>query len=246
MPPAHAVQQCAILIGGRGTRLGQLTRNTPKPLLPCGGRPFLNWLLLSLHQQGCTEFLLLTGYLGEVVERDLPLLRQDLPHTVSITCCSEPVEAGTGGALHFARHHLAERFLLCNGDSFFDASLATMIAAASADSAEVVGRMALRHVADASRYGVVALQDERVIGFVPRPTTACSGIINTGIYLLNRRILADISPVCSLEHDVLPKVAARGQLRGTLSEGYFIDIGVPDDFQRAQTELPKIINLVRS
>jgi D-glycero-D-manno-heptose 1,7-bisphosphate phosphatase len=236
--PSATIRQCAVLIGGMGTRLGQLTATTPKPLLTCGDRPFLAWLLREFLRYGVDEFLLLTGYLPDVVQAALPEIAAGLPKHVRITCSTEPIRAGTGGALYHARGHLAEKFLLCNGDSLLDFNLARLLADAAADPEAVTGRIMLRRLEDASRYGVVTLRDDRVTAFQERPEPGGRGIINAGIYVLNRSVIDDITPVCSLERDVLPVLAARGALRGTIGDGYFIDIGIPADLERAQTELP--------
>jgi D-glycero-D-manno-heptose 1,7-bisphosphate phosphatase len=136
-----------------------------------------------------------------------------------------------------ARDRLHDRFLLCNGDSLFDANLGALLAAAALDGKEVIGRMMLRNLADASRYGVVALAGDQVTTFRERPSPGTAGIINAGVYLFDRRMLDVARPVCSLEADILPALAAAGALRGTIGEGYFRDIGVPDDFDRADDEL---------
>lgn len=237
------IRQCAVLVGGMGTRLGELTATTPKPLLPVGDRPFLAWLLREFLRYGVDDFLLLTGHLSEVVEAALPGIAESLPKPVRITVCREPVRAGTGGALFHARDKLAGKFLLCNGDSLLDFNFSRLLAQAAADPAEVTGRMVLRRLEDASRYGVVDTDGERITAFRERPPeggalASRAGTINAGIYLLDRSILNDIAPVCSLEAEVLPALAARGVLRGTVGNGYFIDIGIPADLERAQTELP--------
>ena len=232
------IRQCAVLVGGLGTRLGALTAATPKPLLPCGDRPFLAWLLRDLLRFGVEEFVLLTGFMADAVEAAVPAIAAALPKPVRITCAPEPEPAGTGGALFHARDRLAERFLLCNGDSWLDMNLARLLAAAARDGEDVLGRMVLRALPDASRYGVVELEGDRVHAFAERPPPGQPGTINAGIYLFDRRVLEFAAPVCSLERDVMPRLAAAGALRGTVGEGYFIDIGVPEDFARAQTEVP--------
>src|SRR5580692_8817532 len=177
MLPA-TVTQCAVLAGGLGTRLGALTQVVPKPLLTRGGRPFLAWVLRELCRFGVTEFLLLTGHLSEQVERALPAIRAGLPRPVTISISREPVRAGTGGAVFHAREYLHERFLLCNGDSLFASNLATLLAAAAEDDPEVIGRMLLRQLPDASRSGVVTLEGDRVVTFKQRPPHGAPGIIN--------------------------------------------------------------------
>ena len=232
------IRQCAILMGGLGTRLGDLAAATPKPLLDCGGRPFLAWLMREFIRFGVDDFVLLTGHLADMVEASLPALRAALPIHVRITCCREPVRAGTGGALFHARDHLAERFLLCNGDSMIDSNLARLLAAAAQDGADVTGRIILRQLADTSRYGVVQLDGDHIFQFAERPAPGTPGTINAGIYLFRRTILDHVTPSCSLEAEIMPRLAAAGSLRGTTARGWFIDIGIPADLARAQTELP--------
>jgi D-glycero-D-manno-heptose 1,7-bisphosphate phosphatase len=152
------------------------------------------------------------------------------------------MRAGTGGAVFHARTLLEERFLLCNGDSLFDCNLARLLAAASEDTSAIIGRMLLRRQDDASRYGVVALDGDRVSAFRERPTGGTSGMINAGVYLFDRRLVDELTPSCSLEADIMPRLAAQGVLRGTAGDGYFRDIGVPEDLARAQQEIPRALH----
>lgn len=234
------VKQAAVLVGGLGTRLGALTANTPKPLLTCGDRPFLAWVLRELSRFGIDETLLLTGYLADEVERMLPELAASLPAPMRLVCCPEQGRAGTGGALHQARERLADRFLLCNGDSWLDFNVARLLSDAAADGTDVVARMVLRHLPDSTRAGVAELDGDRVVAFRERPLVAGRpGLANAGIYLLRRSVLEHVTGNCSLEREVLPALAAAGSVRATVGGGYFIDIGVPADLERAQTELPE-------
>ncbi len=232
------IRQCAVLVGGLGTRLGCLTSLTPKPLLPCGDRPFLAWLMREFIRFGVEEFVLLTGHLAAEVEARVATVRASLPRDVSIVVSREPIRAGTGGAIWHARNHLDERFLLCNGDSLFDCNLARLLSAGDTDAAGII---LLRETSDVSRYGLVRLDRDVVTAFSQQAEAGKGGIINTGIYLFNRAVLHDLSPVCSLEADVLPRLAARGTLRGTVAAGYFRDIGIPDDYALAQQEVPRLL-----
>jgi len=244
------VKQCAVLVGGLGTRLGSLTAATPKPLLPCGDRPFLAWLLREFVRFGVTDFLLLTGHLSDQVATAAAAIEASLPRPARITISQEPFRAGTGGAVFHARDRLHEHFLLCNGDSLLDCNLANLLATGATDDASVTGRMLLRALPDATRFGVVALEGDRVTGFRERPAAGSTvpgqngsaGMINAGIYRFNRRLIDALSPNCSLEADVMPRLAAAGALRGTVAGGYFRDIGVPEDFSRAQTEIPALLH----
>ncbi len=234
------LRQCAILAGGLATRLGPLAAATPKPLLPCGDRPFLGWLLRELCRFGVEQVLLLTGHLADSVAASVADLAAGLPRRLEITLSTEPHPAGTAGALWHARDRLDERFLLLNGDSLLAGNLAALLAdAARDDAASVVGRLALAEVADTGRYGVVDLAGDRITGFRERPAAGGGGKgrISAGIYALDRRILEALPAEGSLERDVLPRLAARGALRATVLPGWFIDIGIPDDLARARAEL---------
>nr|WP_279308265.1 HAD-IIIA family hydrolase [Niveispirillum sp. BGYR6] len=223
------------MVGGRGTRLGQLTDHTPKPLLPVGGVPFLEHLITNLARHGFRRIVLLAGYLADQMQGLIdkaPILG------VEITCVIEPEPAGTGGALTYARSLLDPRFLLLNGDSLLDVNYLSLRADADWREGDM-GRVALRAVADGSRYGTVEHAEGRITRFAEKSGEPGPAVINGGIYWLDRNILDMIGTLpCSLEQDILPVLARSGRLGGELCEGYFIDIGVPVDFQRAQTEIP--------
>ena len=228
-----------ILAGGRGTRLGALAEATPKPVLDVGGKPFLFWLMRELQRFGIERFVILGGHLAPALVREVEALTPMLPKAAGVEVLAEPSPSGTAGALLGAADRLDERFLLCNGDSLFDTNLAPLLAEAAADPASVLARLLLRRTADTARYGAVTLQDDRVSAFRERPkTSSCGGLVNAGIYAVDRAILARLAPVCSLERDVLPALATEGVLRGTVAAGWFIDIGVPEDLARARAELP--------
>ncbi len=211
---------------------------TPKPLLPCGDRPFLAWLMREFIRFGVEEFVLLTGHLSAEVEARVATVSALLPRDVSIVVSREPVRAGTGGAIWHTRNHLAERFLLCNGDSLFDCNLARLLSAGASDAAV---RILLREAGDTSRYGRVRLERDLVTEFSPQAGAGQGGMIDAGIYLFNRVVLDDLSPVCSLEADILPRLAARGALRGTVADGAFRAIGIPEDYVLAQREIPQLL-----
>jgi len=224
------VRQCAMLVGGLGTRLGAVTADTPKPMLPCGDRPFVAWLLREFVRFGVSDFVLLTGHLSARIEQNLHAIAERLPVDARVTLSEEPLRAGTGGAVFHARDRLDERFLLCNGDSLFDCNLARLLAASAGDGSNVLGRVVLRRMQDASRYGVVELAGDRITAFRERPTPGSPGLINGGVYLFDRRIVDSLAPQCSLEGEVMPRLAARGALRGLPAEGYFRDIGIPEEY----------------
>jgi len=230
--PNAAGLQAAILVGGRGTRLGALTAQTPKPLLDVAGRPMLDHLIDVLAAQGVRRVVLLAGHLGGQLQ---DLARRPRPG-LSVTCIVEPEPAGTGGALAHARHVLDAEFLLLNGDSYFDVDVADLAARGRAIP-EAAGILALRDVPDTSRYGSIVMDGARIAAFAEK--RAGSGLVNGGVYWLRRSVLDHLSALpCSIEQDVFPALAQEGRLFGQEYHGFFIDIGVPEDLVRAQTELP--------
>ncbi len=230
------LKQAMILCGGSGTRLGHLTAATPKPLLAVGGRPFLDVLLAELGRHGVTDVVLLAAFEAEQVEHyiaDNPVARR---FGMRLRVSVEPERAGTGGAVFHARSIADKEFLLLNGDSWFDVNLLGLDRAAGAPAADVV--MAVREIDDASRYGVVEMQGERVSDFLERPRSTGPGLVNAGVYRVRDSIFASLQPKCSFERDVLPALARRGNVSAVRRDGYFIDIGVPESFARAQVEVP--------
>ena len=233
------IRQCAILAGGLATRLGEIAAVTPRPVLPVGGHPFLFWLMREMLRFGVDDFVILTGHLPRAMEDAVRAAADSLPKRVQLRFSEEPERVGTGGALFHAAPLLADRFLLCNGHSLFDCNVAALLAGFAADGPEVLGRMVVREVADASRYGTVTLEADRVTAFGERPdgSQAAPGLINAGIYAFDRRVLGRLSACCSLERDLLAPLAQEGALRASVQHGWFVDIGVPDDLAHARREL---------
>ena len=224
------LKQAVYLVGGMGTRLEDRTRHTPKPLLDVGGRPFLDYLLDEAARHGFTDILLLAGHLGDQIEARYGMREW---RGARIRVLREPEPLGTGGALRFALPELAPFFLLGNGDTFFNINLRTITVRPQKNG--VV--MALRADADDTRYGRVKMEGGLVRGF--HPSQEANGPINTGIVCLDRTVIQSLpAGQISLEAQ-FPTLAAEGYIRGELSDGYFIDIGVPQDFERVQRELPR-------
>mgnify|MGYP000642675197 CR=1 FL=1 len=226
------ISQAVFLVGGLGTRLGQYTATTPKPLLKVGGRPFLDYLLDQAAGHGFTDIRLLAGHHGEKVMdgydgADWRGAR------VQVSCEPEPL--GTGGALRFVQDQLDDIFLLANGDSYLDIDLRAFI-----ESGRTPGpRLALIGNVAGDRYGRVTLDGDAVRVF-SAPGVLGHGPINGGVYRMLRSDIAQL-PVgfLSLESGLLPQLAAEGRLTGVVYDAYFIDIGVPEDFERADREFPE-------
>ncbi|WP_372400592.1 HAD-IIIA family hydrolase (plasmid) [Azospirillum sp. HJ39] len=229
------VHQAVILVGGRGTRLGPLTDDTPKPLLPLAGRPFLAYLVDGLVRQGFDDIVMLAGYRGEQIERFCEEMRHP---GLQLRCVAEPEPAGTGGALRPVADLLAPQFLMLNGDTLFDINLNDLATPPLPADGSTLARLALRRVPDTARYGAIALEDGRVAAMHGKGGRG-EGLINGGVYLLDRRVIDRLpaSP-CSIETDLFPRLVAEKAIEGRVYDGFFLDIGVPDDFALAQSTIP--------
>jgi D-glycero-alpha-D-manno-heptose 1-phosphate guanylyltransferase len=219
------------LVGGLGTRLRSMVPDVPKPLAPVGGRPFLAWVLDRLQASGVARTILATGHLAHMVEdaigRDWKGMRID--YSVE----DEPL--GTGGAVAKALTLLEGREVhVLNGDTFLDYSLDAL--ADRARSADALAGVALARVPDTARYGAMQLDGEMVRGFSEKGRTG-PGMINAGCYFLTEAALTRIpsGERFSFENDVLPDWVASGRVLGYADTDGFIDIGIAEDFIRAQS-----------
>lgn len=224
--------EAAILVGGAGTRLKSIMRDRPKPMAVVGGKPFLEWLIVSLRKRGIARIVLCTGYRSDAIEK---YFGDGVAWGLEIVYSHESVPLGTGGAIRKALDKLdTNSFLLMNGDSYSDFTMSDLIATHRARRASAT--IVLVRVDDSLRYGTVVLnKDNAVVSFIEKATKDRGALINAGVYLFKREVIAEIAPgkVVSLEHDVLPKLAGRG-LYGMVVDGErFVDIGTPESYEAA-------------
>ncbi len=204
-------------------------------MLEVGGRPFLDYIVHEARRFGLRQLLLLTGYKSHSIEERYHGARFG---ELEVRVVAEPVPAGTAGALINAAGQLNDTFFLLNGDSYFNLNWLALVPSLGQGDWDL--HAALASGIAGSRYGRVDLAGGRIRGFRPEGTSTQP--INAGIYLVRRTLLDEIKAVpCSLERDVLPSLAARGRLLGTAVQGSFIDIGIPDDYARAQELLPSFM-----
>jgi D-glycero-alpha-D-manno-heptose 1-phosphate guanylyltransferase len=225
-----------VLVGGQGTRLRTAYADGPKALAPIEGKPFLAYFLKLLADAGLTRVVLCVGYRAVQIEQWLGD-GSDLGLNVSYSREDKPL--GTAGALGLAysRYTRGERVLAMNGDSILQLSLAAMWELHLEERAEATVALAL--VSDTSRYGTVDLNEKGwVTSFREKTSEQTAGYINAGVYLFEPSVMERVvaESLVSVEREVLPAQLARG-IRAFKSEGYFIDIGVPEDLMRAQSEL---------
>jgi NDP-sugar pyrophosphorylase family protein len=231
--PTHPVR-AFVLCGGQGTRLRTVLADRPKSMALISGAPFLQLLLDRLRSQGIGDVILGTGYMAAQIERYFGCGEK---FALRIRYSREHEPLGTGGALKLAEPLMSDPILVLNGDSYVDWRLITMLELFNSKNAEMV--IVLQAVPDVSRYGSVTLdEDGRVTQFIEKGGAAGHGLINAGVYLLRKQIVSDIpaGTAISLEREVFPRLLER-RVYGLVCSGLFIDIGIPEDLQRAQTLL---------
>ncbi len=234
--------QAVILVGGKGTRLRPLTDTRPKPMMTVVDRPFVTHQLDHLQRHGVTDVVFSCGYLPDAL-RDHFGDGQD--RGLSIRYVVDPEPLGTGGAVRNAWPELdpSATTLVLNGDVLTDIDLGAVLARHRERAA--AGTIVLTPVADPGPFGLVRLlADDSVEAFVekPAPEELRPGEpfrINAGTYVLEPALVQGIpeGEPCSIERDVFPAVAAQGGLYGHPSDAYWLDIGTPAAYLRANRDV---------
>lgn len=229
--------EAIVLAGGFGTRLRHVVSDVPKPMAPVAGRPFLEHLLDYLHDFGYSHVVLSTGYMAEKIEAHLG----DTYRGMRLSYAVETLPLGTGGGMLNALQICEDEVVtVLNGDTLFKVDYKAL--AEFHSSHDTMLSIFLRRVDDVSRYGAVEIDDgNRITAF--REKRAAEGIepqagwINGGIYMLNRRLLDGYRGAFSFERDVMQARYEQDHFYAIPSDAYFIDIGVPEDYFRANKEL---------
>ncbi|MDR0827401.1 MAG: NTP transferase domain-containing protein [Desulfovibrio sp.] len=223
--------EALILAGGLGSRLRKAVPNLPKPLVPVGNRPFLEFLLDYWLEQGIGRFVLSVGYLAECIMEHFGIGY----HSAVIDYVRENEPLGTGGALALALQSVRwkdSHILLLNGDTWLNISLARF---AAATDASLPVNMLLTKVAHNDRYGGVELDALGKVRSFGVPANGDPALINAGCYLLNldavRKSLKGFPPKFSLENDWLLQLAEQGMVGADVQTADFIDIGVEEDYR---------------
>lgn len=230
---------CIILAGGLGTRLRGVIGEAPKCMAPVNDKPFLHYLFQYLKQQGCSRIILSLGYKHDVVIDWLK--SQQLPFDIDWVIEEEPL--GTGGGIRLAMDKVrTDQAFILNGDTFFDVKLSDMQAFHSSADIKPEVSLALKHLHNFERYGSVSIDGNKCITAFAEKTPKKEGLINGGIYLLNTApFLAKPFPSkFSFEKDYLEDNVRQGMFYGFESNGYFIDIGIPEDYDKAQHDFQNL------
>jgi D-glycero-alpha-D-manno-heptose 1-phosphate guanylyltransferase len=241
------IKEAIILAGGFGTRLKPSVPDLPKAMAPVAGRPFISYVIDSLRMQGVERFIFSLGYKAEVIIKFLSEEYATLDYVFVIE--EEPL--GTGGAIQLAMGESETGdVVIANGDTLFKIDLSEIYSLHTNQQSETT--LALKLLQDFHRYGAVKIDEEGRIKSFHEKKLYKEGLINGGIYVINKeKFLARKLPLkFSFEQDYLERSASEGKFYGSVQSGYFIDIGIPEDFTKAQQDLaqprPDLKNIDRS
>lgn len=227
------ITEAIVLAGGLGMRLKPVVADLPKSLAPVAGKPFLAYLLDYAKQQGIKKFVFALGYKTEQIEA---FVKQYLPEG-SYLFSVEEEPLGTGGAIYKACKQVSvSDTIILNADTFFGISFLHLSIIHQLRRAACT--LALKPMKSFDRYGVVEIDRQVITGFSEKKYHE-SGLINGGVYALSTALFLQktFPPVFSFEKDYLEKEFHKHRVLGMVSDSYFIDIGIPEDYQRAQNEL---------
>lgn len=222
--------EAIILAGGFGTRLAQVVKDVPKPMAPVAGKPFLVYVVDDLIAQGVSRIVLAVCYKKECIMDYFGSRYNGAEILYSV----EETPLFTGGAIKqaLAQCH-EERVLIVNGDTYFSVDFAKMRAFAEEKSTSAT--IAVKEMTDFDRYGKVEVNDNGIVTAFYEKAPCKRGWINGGIYDVKADCLQGYPVKFSLEQACFPKLLTAGEIAAFPSDGFFIDIGIPEDYDRAQS-----------
>ena len=229
--------ECIILAGGLGTRLRSAVPDLPKCMAPIAGKPFLAYLIDYLLAQQVTKFIFSLGYMHEAIEAFIKNNYPQLQYQIALE--SEPL--GTGGAIRLACDYATEQnVIVLNGDTMFRVDIQSLLKYHTLQKSDCTLSLKTMHKFD--RYGVVETDADNNITSFKEKMQYESGNINGGVYALHVPSFKSIllPEKFSFEKDYLEKYFNQIKMVGYLVDGYFIDIGIPEDFEKAGRELGNI------
>ncbi len=230
--------KAVLLVGGRGSRLANyLPQNTPKPMAEINGKPFLEYLIKYLVGQKFSEIILSVGFLKEQI---INYFGNNF-NGVKISYAEESEMLGTGGAIKNAfKNFNSEKFIVLNGDSFQEINFEKFIKKSQKSNISLV----IREVENSARYGSLEFNENKITNFIEKGKQG-RGYINSGCYYIAREwfLGLDLPEKFSFEADFLMKFCNKIEINYYSEKGYFVDIGVIEDYQKAKIDIPKLINL---
>ena len=223
-----------ILAGGLGTRLRSVVSEVPKCMAPVNGKPFLYYLLTALSQYEIRKVVLSVGFKRECIEEWVQVHSREFPFDFDFAVEETPL--GTGGGIRLALQRCAvDAICVMNGDTFFDVDLEQLRKAHERSGRRLT--MAVKHLRNFDRYGTVTFDQRGAVTGFNEKRFCEDGHINAGVYMVSdRNLLKDMPEKFSFETDFLQPKAAEGLVQACVSDGYFIDIGIPQDYAKANED----------
>ncbi len=225
--------EAIILAGGFGTRLQSVVKDVPKPMAGVNNYPFLKYIFDYLKIYNIKRVILSVGYKKEIIKNYFKNNYND----IEIIYSSEDEPLGTGGAIKKALAlSTEERIFILNGDTYFKADLKEILNQHNHLKADIT--MATKNMKNFDRYGKVEVKNSRIVNFQEKKFNR-DGLINAGVYLMNRDIFNnfDLLDTFSFESDFLEKYIDKLNIINSTFDTYFIDIGIPEDYKKAQIEI---------
>lgn len=228
------LKEAIILAGGFGTRLQAVVNDVPKPMAPINDIPFLNYVFDYLKYYQIEHVVLSTGYLADKISE----YYKNEFNGIRISYAKEETPLGTGGGIRLALEKChTKHVLVLNGDSFFDVNLNQYFNQHTSFHSDC--SLALRKVSNAARYGTIKLGNGYIKAFKEKDSIEKEGLINGGVYIINRELFLNKTEVLkpfSIEKDFFETRINELNLMGFEYDGYFIDIGIPEDYNKAQID----------
>jgi D-glycero-alpha-D-manno-heptose 1-phosphate guanylyltransferase len=217
--------EAVILAGGQGTRLKSVTGELPKPMVDVNGVPFLYRLMKRLEEQGCQRIVLSLCYRAGYI---IACIHKDQPVDCAVDFAVEEQPLDTGGAIKYAAQYITtEKFVVLNGDTYSDVDYNELAEHAVTAGLVICGV----HVEDVSRYGTLDIAENNTIKSMNEKGATGSGIINSGTYVITtNEITRFAKDIFSFERDYVKNYT--GNFTAFISKGYFIDIGIPEDYHK--------------
>ncbi|MCD4773021.1 MAG: nucleotidyltransferase family protein [Bacteroidales bacterium] len=232
------IREAIILAGGLGTRLKKVVKEIPKSMALINDRPFLEYQLNYLESWGINRVILSVGYKSEIISDHFRNKYKSIE--IEYSCEDEPL--GTGGGIKKAFEIVKGQYaLVFNGDTFFDVDLGKLNTFREKNELDVV--LVLRYIANVKRYGAIKNNAENIITeFCEKNNRTGEGYINGGIYLINKEYFQkfDLPEKFSIEKDFFEKYFSSKEFYAFHSSSYFRDIGIPEDYYKAQDEFKKL------
>lgn len=226
--------EAIILAGGFGSRLKSVVSEVPKPMAPISGRPFLEILLTSLSLKGLKRAVLSVGYKGDLISDHFG----NFYNGIEIVYAREDSPLGTGGALREAMQLcMADHVYVFNGDTYTDVEITRLEKQWQQNKNPIIVG---REVNDVARFGALEIDGNQLRKFAEK-SSGGRGIINAGCYVFPSSLFEDFGlEKFSLEADFLINQIKKQRFEVFITKGMFIDIGIPEDYERAQAELCKL------